>query len=116
MPDNNDAPGIGSVTVTVDDQRQISYSCDPVTPDSNNDITFMLASAGPNKTWTFNSNDPINISNPQDFSYSLASSTQLDVTDTSADEKTVPQHNYTLKIQSQNGDNFDFDPVIKDRT
>ena len=115
MPDN-EQPGTGSVTVTVDDQRQITYSCDPVSPDSNNDITFMLQSVGPSKTWTFNSNDPINISNPHDFSVTLASPTQLDVTDTSADEATVPRHNYTLKIQSQSGDQVDFDPVIKDRT
>ena len=116
MPQDTEDLGIGSVTVSVDDQRQISYSCDPVEPDVNGNISFMLQSAGPNKQWSFMASNPINISNPQDFSWTLVSPTQLNVTDTSADESRVPQHNYTLMIQSQSGDEVEFDPVIKDRT
>ena len=108
--------GVGSVTVSVNDQRQISYSADPVEPDANGNIMFNLQSTGPNKVWTFNANDPINIASPQNFTVNLLSSTQLQVNDTSADEQTIPQHNYTLKIQSQNGDHLEFDPIIKDRT
>lgn len=107
--------GIGAVTVSIDDQRQISYSADPVEPDANGNISFNLVSTGANKVWTFKPNDPINISNPHDFTHTLVSPTQLNVTDTSADEATVPQHNYTLKIQSQNGDQVEFDPIIRDR-
>ncbi|WP_205479392.1 hypothetical protein [Sphingomonas arenae] len=115
MPqDTMEDVGIGSVTVSINDQRNISYSADPVEPDVNGNISFNLVSTG-SKVWTFNSNDPINIANPHDFSYTLVSPTQLNVTDTSADEATIPQHNYTLKIQSQNGENFEFDPVIRDR-
>lgn len=110
-----DDVGVGTVTVSVDDQRNITYSADPVEPDANNNIVFTLVSTGPTKVWTFKE-DPINISNPHDFSWTLQSSTQLNVTDTSADEATIPQHNYTLKIKDQNGNQFDFDPVIKDRT
>lgn len=116
MPDTTDVLGVGTVTVTVNDQRQISYSCDPIEPDVNGNMSFFLASAGPTKTWTFNPNNPINIANPQDFSWTLVSPTQLNVTDTSADEATIPQHNYTLMIQSDSGDDFSFDPVIQDRT
>jgi len=115
MP-QQDNPGVGSCTVTVDDQRNISYSCDPVEPDANNNIVFYLQSSGPTKTWNFNPSDPINIANPQNFNWSLASPTQLNVTDTSQDEKTIPTHNYTLKIQSQSGEQAEFDPIIKDRT
>jgi hypothetical protein len=118
MPRTDDTPdpGIGSCTITVNDQRNISYSCDPVEPDANNNISFTLQSTGPTKTWSFNPNNPINIANPNDFSWSLASPTQLNVTDTSADEKTIPQHNYTIMIQSQSGEQAEFDPIIKDRT
>ena len=107
---------IGAVTITVNDQRQISYSSDDVEPDQNGNILFTLESTGPNKVWSFNPNDPINIANPQNFTTSLLSSTQLSVNDTSADRATIPQHNYTIKIQSQDGDELDFDPIIKDRT
>ena len=106
---------IGSVTITVDDQRKITYSSDDVEPDASGNILFTLQSAGPNKVWTFNPNDPINIANPQNFTPHLLSSTQLTVNDTSADRATIPQHNYTIKIQSQDGDELAFDPVIKDR-
>ena len=50
-----------------------------------------------------------------DFSWTLVSPTQLNVTDTLADEATVPQHNYTVMLQSQSGDEAQFDPIIKDR-
>lgn len=118
MPRTDDTPdpGIGSCTITVNDQRNISYSCDPVEPDANNNISFTLQSTGPTKTWSFNPNNPINIANPSNFSWTLASPTQLNVTDTSADEKTIPQHNYTIMIQSQSGEQAEFDPIIKDRT
>lgn len=99
MSDNNTA--VGAVTVTVNDQRQISYSADTVEPDVNGNISFTLYSTGPNKTWSFISNNPINIANPADFSWTLVSPIQLNVTDTSADENTIPQHNYTLMIQSR---------------
>lgn len=113
---DDDAPGIGSCTITVDDQRSISYSCDPVEPDANNNIVFYLQSTGPTKTWSFNPNDPINIDHPSNFTTTLVSPTQLNVVDTSADEKTIPTHNYTIKIQSQSGEQAQFDPIIKDRT
>jgi hypothetical protein len=106
---------VGAVTVSVNDQRQISCTPDPVEPDVNGNISFMLRSTG-SKVWNFNSGNPINISNPQDFSWTLVSPTQLNVTDTSADEATVPQHNYTVMIHSQDGDEASFDPIIKDRT
>ena len=115
MP-QQDNPGVGSCTVTVDDQRQISYSCDPVEPDQNNNIVFYLQSSGPNKVWTFNSNDPINIDHPNDFRVTLVSPTQLNVYDSNQDDNVYPQHNYTLKIQSQSGETAEFDPIIKDRT
>jgi hypothetical protein len=119
MPQHTDdpaAPGVGTCTVTVDDQRNISYSCDPIEPDQNNNIVFYLQSAGPTKTWSFNPNDPINIDHPNDFTVSLVSSTQLNVTDSNQDDQVYPQHNYTLKIQSQSGEQAEFDPIIKDRT
>ena len=64
----------------------------------NGNISFMLQSTG-SKVWNFNSGNPINIANPNDFSWTLVSPTQLNVTDTSADEATVPQHNYTVMIR-----------------
>ena len=115
MPNETAELAVGAVTITVNDQRQISYSSDDVEPDANGNILFTLQSAGPNKVWSFNPNDPINIANPQNFTTNLLSSTQLSVNDTSADEATIPQHNYTIKIQSQDGDELAFDPVIKDR-
>ena len=105
----------GSCTISVNDQHQVSCNPDPVEPDVNGNISFMLQSTG-SKVWNFNPTNPINIANPNDFSWTLVSSTQLNVTDTSADESTIPQHNYTVMIQSQNGDETSFDPVIKDRT
>lgn len=105
----------GSCTVSVNDQRQISCNPDPVEPDDNGNISFMLQSTG-SKVWNFKPGNPINIANPQDFSWTLVSPTQLNVTDTSADEATIPQHNYTVMLQSQNGDEASFDPVIKDHT
>lgn len=107
--------GVGSVTVSVDDQRQISCNPDTVEPDVNGNISFMLQSTG-TKVWNFNSGNPITIANPTDFSWTLVSPTQLNVTDTSADKARVPQHNYTLLVQSQDGDEAKFDPIIKDRT
>jgi hypothetical protein len=105
----------GSCIVTVNDQRQISCNPDTVEPDENGNISFMLQSTG-NKVWNFKPDNPINIANPQDFSWTLVTPTRLNVTDTSADEATIPQHNYTVMIQSQNGDEeASFDPVIKDR-
>lgn len=112
MPAEN--TGVGAVTVSVDDQRQITCSPDTVEPDVNGNISFMLQSTG-SKVWNFKSDNPINIANPQDFSWTLVSPTQLNITDTSADEATIPQHNYTLMVQSQDGDQASFDPVIKDR-
>ena len=106
---------VGAVTVSVNDQRQISCAPDPVEPDVNGNISFMLQSTG-SKVWSFNAGNPINISSPRDFSWTLVSPTQLNVTDTSADEATVPQHNYTVMIHSQDGDEASFDPIIKDRT
>lgn len=106
----------GSCTISVNDQHQITCNPDPVTPNDSNDITFTLNSTG-NKLWNFNPNNPINIANPHDFTATLVTPTQLLVTDTSADERTIPQHNYTVVIQSQNGDDqFEYDPVIKDHT
>ena len=113
---DDDDPGIGSCTITVNDQRNVSYSCDPVEPDANNNIVFYLQSAGPTKTWSFNSQQPISIDHPANFNTSLATPTQLNVTDTSQDSSTYPQHHYSIQIQSQSGDDFAFDPIIKDRT
>jgi hypothetical protein len=116
MPRMDDDGGAGSCTISVNDQRQISCTPDTVEPDVNGNVSFMLRSTG-TKVWNFNPSNPINIANPQDFSWTLVNSTQLNVTDTSADEATIPQHNYTVMIQSQNGaEQASFDPVIKDRT
>lgn len=112
--DNVGDPGVGGVTITVNDQRQFSYSCDPVEPDVNGNISFFLQSSG-SKQWSFMSNNPINIANPQNFSWTLNTPTQLNVTDTSADKGTIPQHQYTLNVQSQNGEELEIDPTIKDR-
>lgn len=116
MANDNDDPAIGAVTITVDDQRQITYSNDEVEPDANGNIVFTLESTGPNKVWNFKQDDPINISNPSNFSTTSISATSLTINDTSADRATVPTHNYTIKIESQDGDELSFDPVIKDRT
>lgn len=108
-------PGVGAVTVTVNDQRQFSYSVDPVQPDVNGNVSFYLQSSG-SKQWSFVPNNPINIANPQNFSWTLNTPTQLNITDTSADRATVPTHQYTLMVQSQNGDTLEIDPTIRDRT
>ena len=112
MPAEDTLPGV--VTVSVNDQRQITCTPDQAEPDVNGNLCFTLQSTG-STVWNFKPGNPINISNPQDFSWTLVSPTQLNVTDTSADEATVPQHNYTVMLQSQNGDEAEFDPVIKDR-
>lgn len=111
MPDN---PGVGCVTLTVNDQMQVTPSVDPIIPDVNNNISFMLASSG-TKQWSFNPNNPITIANPTDFSETLVSATQLNVTDTEADKAQNPSHNYTIHVQSNSGESFDFDPRIQDR-
>ena len=116
MPNDNDDPAIGAVTITVNDQRQVSYSNDEVEPDTDGNIVFTLQSTGPSKQWSFKQNDPINIANPSNFTTTSVSASSLTVNDTSADEATVPTHNYTIKIQSQDGEELSFDPVIKDRT
>lgn len=113
MPAENE--GVGTVTVSVNDQRQVTCNPDTVEPDVNGNLSFMLQSTG-SKTWNFQANNPINIANPNNFSWTLVSPTQLNVTDTSADRATIPQHNYTVMLQSQDGDHASFDPVIKDRT
>ena len=105
----------GSCTISVNDQHQTTCNPDPVTPNASNDITFTLTSTG-SKIWNFNASNPINIANPHDFTATLITPTQLVVTDSSADERTIPQHNYTVLIQSQNGEEFEYDPVIKDHT
>lgn len=109
-----DDAGVGAVTVTVNDQRQFSYSVDPVEPDVNGNISFYLQSSG-SKQWAFVANNPINIANPQNFSWTLNSPTQLNITDTSADRATTPQHQYTLNVQTPNGETLEIDPTIKDR-
>lgn len=105
----------GSCTVSVNDQRQITCNPDPVTPDENDNIMFTLQSTG-SQVWTFNAQNPISIANNADFTTTLISPTQLLVTDTNADERTIPEHAYTVIIQSQSGESAEFDPVIKDRT
>jgi hypothetical protein len=107
---------IGAVTITVDDQRQITYSSDEVEPDANGNIVFTLQSTGPDKIWNFKQNDPINIANPSNFTTTSVSATSLTINDTSADKATNPTHNYTIKIENQDGEELAFDPIIKDRT
>lgn len=111
--------GTGSVTITVNDQRQITYDPTEVTPDVDNNISMFLVSAGPNKSWEFMNTaetKPITIVNPNDFSWTLLENkTQLNVTDNEDDRDQIPTHAYTVHVVSSDGDRLDFDPIIRDR-
>lgn len=106
---------VGAVTITIDDKKKKSYSADVVTPDANNQIVMTLVSSG-SKSWVFK-DPPITINNPADFSWTPedGGGTVLTVTDSNADKSRVPQHNYTVHVKSNDGDELDIDPKIVDR-
>ena len=107
--------GTGSVTISIDDNKNKTYDPTDVTPDANNNIVMSIQSMG-SKTWTYKPT-PITISADTDFSWSVDSTgTILTVSDDEADRAQVPQHSYTVHVQSSSGDSLDFDPIIKDRT
>ncbi|MBB3764389.1 hypothetical protein [Sphingomicrobium lutaoense] len=106
--------GVGAVTITVDDQRQVSYDPEDVTPDENNNIEMTLQSSG-TKQWSFMQNNPVTIANPQDFTSRLIDDTHLNVNDTGADKARNPTHQYTVHVVSNTGEHCDFDPIIRDR-
>lgn len=107
--------GVGSVTISIDDNKNKTYDPTDVTPDANNNIVMSLQSTG-TKTWTYKP-APITIAADTDFSWTLDStSTVLTVNDDEADRAQVPQHVYTVHVQSSSGDSLDIDPIIKDRT
>lgn len=110
----DDTTGTGSVTVTIDDNKNKSYDPDEVTPDANNNIVITLVSSG-TKQWVFKDN-PITINNGADFTPTLQSPTVLNVYDNEDDQHTIPTHNYTCHVKNNAGESLDFDPVIKDRT
>lgn len=107
--------GVGAVTIKIDDQKKKTYVPDEVTPDSNNNIVMTLESEG-SKQWVFK-DPPITINNPADFSWSPedGGGTVLTVTDTNADKSRVPQHNYTVHVKNNAGEEMDIDPKIVDR-
>lgn len=112
--DDTKTTGVGSVTVTIDDNKNKSYDPDEVTPDANNQVKITLVSTG-SKTWTYKPK-PITIDNPANFTWSVDSTDKiLTVTDTEQDEGSHPTHNYTCHVQNNQGESFSFDPIIKDR-
>ena len=108
--------GTGSVTITIDDNKNKTYDPDDVTPDANNQIVMTLVSSG-TKQWVFKDN-PITINNGADFTWTPANGggTTLTVTDSEADKGRNPSHNYTVHVKNNAGEEMDIDPRILDRT
>lgn len=106
---------VGAVTITIDDKKNKSYSADEVTPDENNQVVMTLVSSG-SKSWTYK-DKPITIKNDANFTWSPhdGGGTVLTVTDSGDDKKKHPKHDYTVHVQSNDGDELDIDPKIVDR-
>lgn len=104
----------GQVVVSIDDNKNKSYDPETVTPDAENNIQITLLSTG-TKQWTFKAN-PITITNGADFTPQVQpGGTVLNVYDDEADRHQIPTHQYTCHVKSNQGDELDFDPVIRDR-
>lgn len=105
----------GQCTITIDSNDSVSGSPDEATPDANNNLVFTLVDNS-GHGWCFADTNPIIIANPQNFTVTRNSGSQLTVTDSGLDRANIPTHKYTMRFTRPGRPNpMIWDPTIRDR-